>query len=188
MANNLREQWIARWQKYVDEITKGTGIFPATVFTIAIVESSARDADGNMRPANSWLAKNAYNLFGIKKGVGWNGATVARDDDKAGELFRKYPNQNESFKDFVKFLQSNPRYKNAGVFSASTPAAQLKAIANAGYSTTATYGDTLAKIGEQLHKFLGGNKTAIAGTSFGTLITLAAIYGLYQYSQKGKKQ
>jgi len=59
------------------------------------------------------------------------------------EPFRVYSSVRDSFRDYAKFLQENPRYTKAGVFSAKTPQAQAEALQRAGYATDPNYASAL---------------------------------------------
>lgn len=178
---SVREEWIKKWNRFVNEITAGTGIFPEVVFTIAIAESSAPDAKGVWRPANNTLSKKANNIFSIKKGTKWTGETITHSDDKPNELFRKYKSQNDSFKDFVKFIQENPRYEAAGVFKAKTPQAQLAAIAKAGYATAPTYKTLIMKVFEGINSYVTKGATAVKNNAGKILIGSMVAYGTYKF-------
>ena len=143
-----RKEWIAENANFAREVTANTGIFPETLLAIAIVESQGV-INGQYYPGASRLAKEGNNYFGIKKSAGWNGATITlptpNDADKIS-IFRKYQNFKASAQDFVKVLQQNQRYTNAGVFSAPNYVEQILAIARAGYAESTTYAEIITKV------------------------------------------
>ena len=109
---------------------------PAPI-TIAqgILESSA---------GKSGLTRNSNNHFGIKKGVGWNGALhYAWDDEPQKSAFRVYSSAAESYKDHSRFLKENERYRS--LFSKSIYDYRGWAIGlqKAGYATSPTYAKAL---------------------------------------------
>lgn len=55
------------------------------------------------------------------------------------DFFRVYKNFEESAEDYIRFLKTNPRYTNAGVFTATTPQEQIERIKAAGYATAPNY-------------------------------------------------
>ncbi len=140
-----RLEYIQHFKKSVISVTKGTGLFPSVMMAQAILESS----DGN-----SELAKKYNNHFGIKADSSWRGDVINMNTGEylQGQYvtikdgFRVYENPKDSFDDRVTFLQENPRYEKAGVFSASTPKEQIQALQNAGYSTSPNYASTLLSI------------------------------------------
>jgi hypothetical protein len=101
-------------------------------------------------------------------------------------VIKKYNTIEDSFKDFVKFLKTNPRYKNAGVFNSNDYAEQIINIARAGYAENKNYAvvitsvaNSVAKaIKNQIIKPLQNNKTIIGG--------LIAFFFLLLYNKKFK--
>lgn len=96
---------------------------------------------------------NSHNLFGIKADARWTGeqATVRtveyRDGVAALEKasFRSYNSYEESFKDYVKFLQENPRYQQA--LSQSHDADSFtQRLQDAGYATDPVYAKKIARV------------------------------------------
>lgn len=96
---------------------------------------------------------NSHNLFGIKADARWSGeqATVKtveyRDGVAALEKasFRSYGSYEESFRDYVKFLQENPRYQEA--LSQSHDANSFtQRLQDAGYATDPVYAKKIARV------------------------------------------
>lgn len=97
----------------------------------------------------SGLAKKGNNLFGIKCGSSWKGASInmkTKEEYTPGTLttisdnFRKYSSWEESIHDYFKFI-STKRYKK--LFSCKTALEYCTEIRNAGYATSSTYIATL---------------------------------------------
>lgn len=126
--------------KYSDAVvsaTSGTQLYPSVKMAQMIIESSWGSSD---------TVKYANNMFGIKKGSGWNGKVITfntPNDANKKSVFRKYDSPEDSIKDHTSFLLSNPRYKKNGVFSATSPEAQANALERAGYAEGLNYGDKL---------------------------------------------
>lgn len=152
MSLLTREQWIkANWPAAV-RATAGTGIFPETLMAMAVVESQGR-VNGTWYPGQGLVAKRANNFFGIKASSAWKGATVALPtpgDANKISTFRVYPNFEASVADFVKFLQVNPRYRNAGVFSAQDYVTQIVSIAKAGYAENPNYAELISSVANRV--------------------------------------
>ena len=129
--------------------TAGSGIFPQTLLSQAILES---------RSGQSELASKHNNFFGIKADKSWTGAkaimkTREVKDGKSiyiDSAFRKYPTAQDSFKDYVAFLTKNPRYTKAGVFKAKNFNEQIDAIAKSGYATATNYAASVKKVAANL--------------------------------------
>jgi peptidoglycan hydrolase FlgJ len=88
----------------------------------------------------------SFNLFGIKAGSKWQGesATAATHEFQDGRMqqvsarFRSYASPEESVGDYVKLLQSSPRYA-AAIGAGSDAAAFATALQRGGYATDPDY-------------------------------------------------
>jgi flagellum-specific peptidoglycan hydrolase FlgJ len=137
---SAQTEFIDKHKLSVIEATKGTKLFPSVKMAQMIIES------GWGKSANARLANN---YFGIKKGTGWTGETIVLNTPKDGKpvsTFRKYKSVLDSVIDHSSFLIKNKRYENNGVFSATTPEQQVKAIFKAGYAEAKNYENTLNKL------------------------------------------
>lgn len=149
-----RKEFAIKWGKTILEISQGSGIIPALVLCQAILESSGK-VNGKYLPAQSKLAREANNYFGIKATKSWKGKVYeidTKEQDKTGKVFivkakfRSYPNPVESFKDYIVFLLENSRYSKAGVFNAKTLKEQAQSLQKAGYATDTKYSDLIVSI------------------------------------------
>jgi flagellum-specific peptidoglycan hydrolase FlgJ len=144
-----RTEFVKKYSPAVARITSNTGISPQVLFAQAILESSGKNSAGKWGVGNSQLAKKYNNYFGIKASRQWKGPVVnmktqefygnATTPTTINDFFRVYKNFEESAEDYIRFLKTNPRYTNAGVFTAKTPEEQIKAIKTAGYATAPNY-------------------------------------------------
>ena len=100
------------------------------------------------------MTRTANNYFGIKCN-GWTGKTYNINTGEytpSGEAytenacFRAYDTVEDSMKDYVKFLQTNPRYEKAGVFAADSVKTQAEALKRAGYATDPAYASKIESI------------------------------------------
>jgi flagellar protein FlgJ len=152
-----RENWIKKYWIDAVNATAGTNIFPETMLAMAVVESQGKASDGNYYPGLGLVAKTANNYFGIKASAAWRGKTIAlptpEDADKTS-LFRVYPSLKDSIADFVKFLQDNPRYKKAGVFSSPDYVTQILSIARAGYAENPNYSSIVTSIANKVKNYV----------------------------------
>lgn len=95
----------------------------------------------------------SHNLFGIKAGPSWHGKTVeAVTTEYIGgvaqrrvEKFRAYDTYADSFRDYAKLLQNNPRYQEV-LANARDVNGFAQGLQRAGYATDPHYADKLAKI------------------------------------------
>lgn len=116
------------------------------------------------RAGQSILAVEANNHFGIKAQSEkyWKGEKYFIEDDDfdaTGNLkksaFRKYKSVAESFKDYVDYISSNPRYAAAFKIPKSDYKAWANALHKAGYATDSTYSKRIIEKIEkyQLYKY-----------------------------------
>ncbi len=96
---------------------------------------------------------SSHNLFGIKADSRWQGDRIQvetleyRDGValKTRADFRAYGSFEESFADYVDFLQRNPRYRTA-LGKTDDPGAYFSALQDAGYATDPAYADKIGRI------------------------------------------
>lgn len=100
----------------------------------------------------SGLATKGKNLFGIKCGSSWKGASInmqTKEEYTPGTMtnisanFRKYDSWTDSIKDYFKFC-STKRY--AKLKECYTPMAYCQAIKDAGYATSSSYVNSLMNV------------------------------------------
>jgi peptidoglycan hydrolase FlgJ len=104
--------------------------------------SEPRGADG----------QPSHNVFGIKAGSDWKGATVdATTTEYVGgvaqqrtERFRAYGSYAEAFQDYANLLSGSPRYSAA--VASTDPAGFARALRRAGYATDPAYADKLTRV------------------------------------------
>ena len=139
-AASKTQEFIDKHKNDVIRATEGTGLFPSVKMAQMIIESSW---------GKGITAKEANNYFGIKADKGWTGNKKLFNtprDAKKQNYFRVYPTALDSIKDHTKFLQVNSRYPKGGVFSATTPEQQIRAIAKAGYAEAGKYDEAIIKL------------------------------------------
>jgi flagellum-specific peptidoglycan hydrolase FlgJ len=183
-----REDWIKSNGAAARIATMNTGIFPETLLAQAIIESSAM-VNGLWYVGQSELARQGNNYFGIKADPSWTGQKITLptkeySDGTAHTVyadFRYYNAPGDSFRDYVKFLQVNPRYHNAGVFTANTPEEQADRIAAAGYATDPHYPDILKSVITTVKKYLPPPTIALS------LLALLIGVGVFFFLTDNKK-
>jgi flagellar protein FlgJ len=112
----------------------------------------------------------SYNVFGIKAGGGWRGASVevATTEYVDGaaratrEKFRVYGSYGEAFQDYARLLRGNSRYE--GALGQQDGTRFANALQQAGYATDPGYADKLGRIidGATLRQALAGQSAARA--------------------------
>lgn len=173
-----RADFTKKYYSLAKTVTAGTGIFPETLLAMAIVES---------RSGDSLLSKKYNNFFGIKSAGSWKGASVNLDTKEyftntpstIKQAFRVYPSAKAGFKDYVKFLQQNQRYKQA--LKAPNYQEQIIKIAGAGYATAPDYAQIITSVADKVKELIPGitklikgnqNKAIFIGLSIIALTTL----------------
>ena len=140
--------FISRLWPHAQEAARTTGIAPHFILGQAALESGW--GRGEIRLADG---SPSHNLFGIKAGRSWQGATadVATTEYVNGapvktvERFRAYANYAEAFKDYASLLAGNPRYANV-LNERADPAAFARGLQQAGYATDPNYAEKLTRV------------------------------------------
>ncbi|WP_208279858.1 glycoside hydrolase family 73 protein [Massilia oculi] len=136
---------IAPWARQAAE---RLGVAPELVQAHAALESG-----WGQRPLRTADGASSHNLFGIKAGAGWNGATGDSSTTeyvngaalKTRERFRAYPDAASAFQDYTRVLMDNPRYRGA-LNTGSDAQAFAQGLARGGYATDPGYAAKLARI------------------------------------------
>ena len=141
------QAFVNRVWPHAVEASRSTGIPPQFLVAHAALESGwgkseVRGADGS----------NSFNLFGIKAGKNWSGATVDAktteyvdgQPQQSVERFRAYGSYEESFRDYAGLLRNNPRY--SGVIGSQDGTEFARRVQQAGYATDPMYADKLSRI------------------------------------------
>lgn len=129
------------------EASRSTGIPPQFLVAHSALESGwgrseIRHPDGSP----------SHNLFGIKAGKGWTGATVEAttteyvngQPQQVVERFRAYASYEESFRDYAALLRDSTRYSS--VIGSQDGTEFARRLQQAGYATDPMYADKLARI------------------------------------------
>lgn len=133
--------FVRRMWPHAQEAARRLGVIPEVLIAQAAHETAwgrsvPRFADG----------RTSHNLFGIKASRGWDGERVVNSTlefiggvpIRQRDGFRAYPSYADSFNDYVRFLQVNPRYTQA-LSLVQDGSAYLRALQRAGYATDPNY-------------------------------------------------
>lgn len=140
---------IAPWARQAAE---RLGVAPELVQAHAALESG-----WGQRPLRTADGASSHNLFGIKAGAAWQGATGESTTTeyvngaalKTRERFRAYPDAASAFQDYARVLSDNPRYR-AALNTGSDAHAFAQGLARGGYATDPGYAAKLARIAGSL--------------------------------------
>jgi flagellar protein FlgJ len=130
-------------------VTRAANVLGVSVDAI-IAQAALETGWGSHSPATA-TGSSSFNLFGIKQGGAWSGATApARTTEvlggKATQLtqnFRSYGSPQASVADYVALLQGSPRYSQA-LGTGDNIHAFATALARGGYATDPDYVNKLA--------------------------------------------
>ena len=141
------EDFLMRMKAHAQQASRATGIPARFLLGQAALESGwgkheIRAADG----------RQSFNLFGIKAGKNWNGASVeAMTTEYEGgvphkvlQKFRAYSSYAEAFQDYANLMQGNRRY--AAVLRQRDSAGFAQGLQRAGYATDPRYAEKLNSI------------------------------------------
>ncbi len=141
------QEFVNRVWPHAVEASRSTGIPPQFLVGHSALESGwgrseIRKADGS----------NSFNLFGIKAGKSWTGATVEAttteyidgQPQQLVERFRAYGSYEEAFRDYANLLRNNSRY--SGVIGSQDGTEFARRLQQAGYATDPMYADKLSRI------------------------------------------
>ena len=141
------QSFLARMKEHALAASSATGIPAKCLLGHAAFESGwgkseIRNPDGS----------SSHNLFGIKAGRNWKGATVDITTTeyvdgaprKMVQKFRAYASYAQAFQDYASLLQNSPRY--AAVLRQSDSAGFAQGLQRAGYATDPRYAEKLTKV------------------------------------------
>ena len=124
-----------------------------------MIGQAAHETGWGRSPIRNADGSDSHNLFGIKAGAGWTGATteitttevVAGVAQKVTAKFRAYASEADSFRDYAQMLKDSPRYSGVASQAAQAPASAASAasfaqgLQRAGYATDPAYADKLSR-------------------------------------------
>lgn len=145
---NSASDFVKQLRPYAEQAAKKLGV-DANI----LIAQAALETGWGKHIIKSANGSSSYNLFNIKADKSWKGqqATVNTLEYKQGVAkkemagFRSYDSYQESFDDYVTFIQSNPRYKMA-IKMAEKAERYMHELHQAGYATDPHYADKVIKI------------------------------------------
>jgi flagellar protein FlgJ len=149
------KEFVTSMKPYADSAAKALGVEPSLLLAQAALETGW----GKKVIKNS--ADHSYNLFNIKADRSWQGDKVNKQTlevynnipVKESAAFRSYDSYQSSFNDFVRFLNSNPRYGKA-LESSDSSESFIRGIHKAGYATDPNYSDKVLSVMKQVDSLL----------------------------------
>ena len=159
VSDEAKQQFIEKILPQAQAAGRELGVDPRAIIAQAALETGW----GTAKPADAAGASN--NLFGIKAGASWQGASVASTTREytAGVAneevarFRASGSDADSINDYVSLLRDNPRY-SAALNTGGDVRAFATALQSGGYASDPDYANKLVSVAEQL-----GMRQPIAG-------------------------
>ncbi|MDD1822176.1 flagellar assembly peptidoglycan hydrolase FlgJ [Photobacterium sp. ZSDE20] len=141
------ESFVTSMKPYAEKAASALGVDSSLLLAQAALETGW----GSKMVKNS--LGNSNNLFNIKADRSWKGDKVAtqtlefhgKTAVKESASFRSYSNFEDSFNDYVKFLNENPRYETALQHQGNSENF-IKGIHKAGYATDPNYADKVLRV------------------------------------------
>lgn len=142
------QEFVARHSQAALQAEATSGI-PASF----MVAQAAHETGWGKKEIRMADGSNSFNLFGIKAGASWKGATanitttefVDGHPKKMVQTFRAYSSFAESFADYARLMKTSPRYREV-VANAQSAQGFAQGLQNAGYATDPNYADKLGRI------------------------------------------
>ncbi|MDY6841571.1 MAG: flagellar assembly peptidoglycan hydrolase FlgJ [Pseudomonadota bacterium] len=142
------EHFVRALLPVAERIGRDTGIDPKLM-----VAQAALETGWGRHMIRGDQGKPSFNIFGIKADGRWAGGAVSITTTEYREglpmkeraSFRAYPDYESSFRDYVSFLESNPRYREV-LSVADKPEEFADRLQEAGYATDPEYGSKIRSI------------------------------------------
>ena len=127
-----------------------------------VAAHAALESGWGQRPLRNSDGSPSHNLFGVKAGAAWRGATLESSTTeylggaavRTSARFRSYPDQASAFRDYARMLTENPRFR-AALGSGADAQAFAAGLANGGYATDPAYAAKLARLAGRLQGLSG---------------------------------
>jgi flagellar protein FlgJ len=152
-----KSDFVSQMLPHAEAAARELGVDPHALLAQAALETGW----GKSMPCNA-AGECSFNLFGIKAGSQWSGASVNVPtlEFEEGiavrkvERFRAYESPAESFRDYARLIGGNARYENA-VGTGDNVAAFASALQQGGYATDPNYARKLVAVANELRGLTG---------------------------------
>ncbi|MCF7482677.1 flagellar assembly peptidoglycan hydrolase FlgJ [Vibrio sp. J1-1] len=145
------ESFVSSMKPYAEKAAKALGVEPSLLLAQAALETGwGQKVIKNARGSSN-------NLFNIKADRSWQGGKVTtqtlefHDNTPVKETaaFRSYSSYQDSFNDYVRFLNDNPRYEVA-LQKRGDSESFIRDIQRAGYATDPDYADKVLQVQQKI--------------------------------------
>ena len=158
-ATGGASDFVNRVWPHAVEAANGIGVPPQF-----LVAHSALESGWGKSEIKTSDGSPSYNIFGIKAGRGWQGASVEVQTTEyvegvaqsSREKFRVYGSYAEAFRDYATLLKNNPRF--SAVLGQKDGTQFARSLQQSGYATDPMYAEKLSRIinGNTLRLALAG--------------------------------
>jgi flagellar protein FlgJ len=147
-----KDDFIRTMRPHAEQAAREIGVDPDALLAQAALETGW----GKSVPCNG-QGECSFNLFGIKAGSQWSGATVNVPtlEFESGipvrkvERFRAYDSPAQSFRDYAALIRDNARYENARG-TGSNVEAFASALQQGGYATDPHYAQKITAVADEV--------------------------------------
>ena len=162
-----KDDFISRLRPHAEASARELGVDPNALLAQAALETGW----GRSVPCNA-NGECSFNLFGIKAGSQWSGATVNVPtlEFEEGvavrkvERFRAYDSPADSFRDYAALIRDSSRYANARG-AGDNVEAFAAALQQGGYATDPHYAQKIAAVASEVRARTDALKFAAGGPS-----------------------
>ena len=149
------QSFVNTMKPYAERAARALGVDSSLILAQAALETGwGKKVIANTRGSS-------HNLFNIKADKRWTGDKVATQTleyhqgipVKENAAFRSYSSFEDSFNDYVQFLNDNPRY-NSALRHQGNNESFIRGIHQAGYATDPEYADKVLKVKAQIEQML----------------------------------
>jgi peptidoglycan hydrolase FlgJ len=162
-----KDDFISKLRPHAEQAARELGVDPNALLAQAALETGW----GRSVPCNA-QGECSFNLFGIKAGSQWSGATVnvptlEFEDGVAVrkvERFRAYDSPADSFRDYAALIRDSSRYASARG-AGDNVEAFATALQQGGYATDPHYAQKIAAVASEVRARSDALKFAAAGPS-----------------------
>jgi peptidoglycan hydrolase FlgJ len=142
------------------------------VHPVSLIAQAALETNWGTSIPRSAGGASSNNLFGIKAGAAWSGASVTAGTQEfqrgaarqTSAAFRAYASPGESFGDYVALLRANPRFSGA-LGSGGDVQSFATALQQGGYATDPDYARKLTAVAGQVAAQLAPAATSADSTA-----------------------
>ena len=157
-----KEDFVKMMWPHAQRAGQALGVDPSALVAQAALET------GWGRAVPNHSSGSSFNLFGIKAGSGWEGATanVPTLEFEEGvavrkvERFRAYDSPADSFNDYARLIGNNPRYENARGAGGDV-ATFASALQEGGYATDPNYAQKIVAVADEVRALTNSSDASL---------------------------